>query len=168
VKTFIWEIHIFKFYICWSLYSDLYSFQFWVYLHFLITLVSALQRFMRKHCLQIVWVKIRRITRNIFLIKILLMISNLSPLWRLVTWILICASLNHFLENGKVALWNKSSIAAQNQDVPVTGADLESSGVFKGRRARHLPRAPLFGGPPWGITRINFPYFWWKTYYSLT
>jgi len=21
------------------------------------------------------------------------------------------------------------------------------SGVFKGRRARHLPRAPLFGGP---------------------
>ena len=37
------------------------------------------------------------------------------------------------------------------------------SGVFKGRRARHLPRAP-----PWGITRINFPHFWWKTYYSLT
>jgi len=27
---------------------------------------------------------------------------------------------------------------------------------------------PLFGGPPWGITRIYFPYFWWKTYYSLT
>ena len=22
------------------------------------------------------------------------------------------------------------------------------NGVFKGRRARHLPRAPLFGGPP--------------------
>ena len=27
---------------------------------------------------------------------------------------------------------------------------------------------PLFGPPPWGITCINFPYFWWKTYYSLT
>jgi len=26
---------------------------------------------------------------------------------------------------------------------------------------------PLFGGPPWGVARVNFPYFWWKTYYSL-
>jgi len=27
-------------------------------------------------------------------------------------------------------------------------AIISTSGVFKGRRARHLPRAPLFGGPP--------------------
>ena len=46
---------------------------------------------------------------------------------------------------------------------------LTYSGVFKGRRARHLPRAPprLFRGLPSGVTRINFPYFWWKMYYSL-
>jgi len=42
-----------------------------------------------------------------------------------------------------------------------------SSGVFKGRLARHLPRVPLFGGPPSGVTRINFLYFWWNIYYSL-
>ena len=34
------------------------------------------------------------------------------------------------------------------------------SSVFKGRRARHLPRAPL-----WGVTRIHFLYFWWKIYH---
>jgi len=34
------------------------------------------------------------------------------------------------------------------------------SGVFKGRRARHLPRAPPYWGPPSGVTRINFSYFW--------
>jgi len=44
---------------------------------------------------------------------------------------------------------------------------LANSGVFKGRRARHLPRAPLFGGSPWSATRVNFPYFWWNSYYSL-
>ena len=42
-----------------------------------------------------------------------------------------------------------------------------TSSVFKGRRARHLPRAPLVGGPPSGATRINFSYFWWKAHYSL-
>jgi len=26
---------------------------------------------------------------------------------------------------------------------------------------------PIFWGPPWGVTLINFPYFWWKTYYPL-
>jgi len=36
-------------------------------------------------------------------------------------------------------------------------ATLVRSGVFKERRAR--------GGPSWGVTRVNFPYFWWKTYY---
>jgi len=41
------------------------------------------------------------------------------------------------------------------------------SGVFKGRRARHLPRAPPFWRPPWGVTRIHFPYFWWKFYHPL-
>jgi len=42
-----------------------------------------------------------------------------------------------------------------------------TSGVFKGRRARHLPRPPMFGGPSLGVTRVNFPYIWWKTYYPL-
>jgi len=33
-----------------------------------------------------------------------------------------------------------------------------SSGVFKGRWARHLPQAPHFlEAPPWGVTRVNFP-----------
>ena len=41
------------------------------------------------------------------------------------------------------------------------------SGVFKGRRARHLPRAPPFWRPPWGVTRIHFRYFWWKFYHPL-
>jgi len=31
---------------------------------------------------------------------------------------------------------------------------ITTSGVFKGRRARRLPRAPLFGGPPWSVTRV--------------
>ena len=41
------------------------------------------------------------------------------------------------------------------------------SGVFKGRRTRHLPRATPFWGPPWGVTHVMFPYFWWQIYYSL-
>jgi len=24
---------------------------------------------------------------------------------------------------------------------------------------------PFLGAPPWGVTHVNFPYFWWKTYY---
>ena len=28
-----------------------------------------------------------------------------------------------------------------------------ASGVFKGRRARHLPRAPPFWGPPYEVSR---------------
>ena len=25
---------------------------------------------------------------------------------------------------------------------------------------------PFFWAPPWGVTRVNFPLFWWKTDYS--
>ena len=39
------------------------------------------------------------------------------------------------------------------------------SGVFKGRRARQLPRP--FWGPPSGVSRINFSYLWWNIHYSL-
>ena len=28
-------------------------------------------------------------------------------------------------------------------------------------------RPPLFASPPCGATHVNFPYFWWKTSYSL-
>ena len=37
---------------------------------------------------------------------------------------------------------------------------LGSSGVFRGNRARHLPLAPFYAPPPWGVTRVHFPYFW--------
>jgi len=46
-------------------------------------------------------------------------------------------------------------------------ASTTSSGVFKGRRGRHLPRAPRFCPPSWGVMSVNFPYFSWKTYYPL-
>jgi len=36
------------------------------------------------------------------------------------------------------------------------------SGVIKGRRARHLPRAPRFGGPPRVVNACRFLYFLWK------
>jgi len=42
------------------------------------------------------------------------------------------------------------------------------SGVFKGKRARHLLRPHhLYGlyGSPWGVLRVNFLHLWWKTYY---
>jgi len=37
-----------------------------------------------------------------------------------------------------------------------------SSGVFKGRRARHLPRAPPFGGPPLRCYTHKFSLFLMK------
>jgi len=58
-------------------------------------------------------------------------------------------------------------VFATLNDLIKTSNRAETSGVFKRRRARHLPRPPLFGGPPWGVTRVNFLYFWWKIYYSL-
>jgi len=52
------------------------------------TLTWAFQLFTRKHCLQIVGLKMRSVTWNRFpILKNLLMDSNPSPLWRLVTWI---------------------------------------------------------------------------------
>ena len=41
------------------------------------------------------------------------------------------------------------------------------SGGFKGKRARHLRRVFRIQGPPWVVSGVNFPHFWWKTYCPL-
>ena len=40
------------------------------------------------------------------------------------------------------------------------------SGVFKGRQARHLPRAPLFGAPPLRCNACKFSLYLVKNLYS--
>ena len=54
------------------------------------------------------------------------------------------------------------SICCINFSVSYACTILMLSGVFKGRRVRHLPRAPLFGGPPLTCYARKFSLFLMK------
>jgi len=75
----------------------------------------------------------------------------------------VCIENAHSSKHGKVRTdYNGTKKKEDCVDTFLTDVSFTASGVFRGRRGRHLPRAP-----PWGVTCVNFPYFWWKTYYSL-
>ena len=84
---------IFKFFIFRSLCFDLFILV--LSLFAFSTLILAFQHFTRKLCLPFAGLHMRSVTWNRFPIKISLMYSNASPLLVAVTWMWICASLNH-------------------------------------------------------------------------
>jgi len=84
VETITWERRNCPFFTCGSLCSDLVILV--VSLFAFSALVLAFQCFTRKHCLQILGLGICTTMSNQFpILKNLLMDSNLSPFWRLVT-----------------------------------------------------------------------------------
>jgi len=53
-------------------------------------------------------------------------------------------------------LMTKAAVRLSDHTHATYSLSTSLSGVFKGRRARHLPWAPLFGAPPWGVTNVKF------------
>jgi len=59
------------------------------------------------------------------------------------------------------SLWQMSRTTGRYKNTEVQCNSM-ASGVFKGRRTRHLPRPPFVGAPQWGVAHVKYTYFWLK------
>jgi len=69
--------------------------------------------------------------------------------------ITLCLSVSMRTSREKVRLLNEAGVQSVSYSHVRSLTGLHTVGCFKGRQARHLPRAHLFKGPLQGVSHVN-------------